>query len=155
MFIPNRTSAQNAWTRAYKDLVRLDPPRSDVSTGCLIRSSGVSRPAAQCDGQQIPLARIGYIASGGVIPPQTECLRHICDDDRCVEPRHQQPGSLEDNVRDRMIRGRSRRIWVDGKCQREHDITDPANIIYVRRSNSESPGWTCRPCARWRGRQRA
>ncbi len=40
--------------------------------------------------------------------------------------------------------------WETGRCRRDHDITDPANVRLIRRS--ERTGYECRPCIRARRR---
>lgn len=43
--------------------------------------------------------------------------------------------------------------WESGRCRRDHDITDPANVRVVRRSNGDV-GRECRPCVRYTERAR-
>lgn len=111
--------------------------------------------------------RASYLAAGKVIPPGLD-LDHTCHDPRtcrggdtcphrrCVNPDHGEPVTRSVNLR----RGRGRwGGWIEGTCQRGHDLTDPANVRIDERGSRR-----CVPCrriryqaagARYRAKQRA
>lgn len=62
--------------------------------------SGTGRPAAA--------HRVSYELHNGPIPAHA-MIRHSCDNRRCVNPRHLEPGDHLLNARDMMDRGRSKR----------------------------------------------
>lgn len=53
--------------------------------------------------------RVAYELCIGAIPDGF-CIRHRCDNPRCVNPAHLVPGTTQDNVDDRVVRGRSRNL---------------------------------------------
>lgn len=55
-------------------------------------------------GQTTRVARIAFEVVNGYLPP---VVRHTCDNPPCFNPNHLIPGEHEDNVRDRVCRGRS------------------------------------------------
>lgn len=50
--------------------------------------------------------RVAYELSVGTIPDGM-VIRHKCDNRRCCNPNHLEPGTLADNNRDRVARGRN------------------------------------------------
>ncbi|MGE5609083.1 MAG: HNH endonuclease [Bacillota bacterium] len=56
-------------------------------------------------GRCIQAHRVSFIMHGG--DPNTEVIRHSCDNPRCQNPAHLLPGTHADNVADRVSRGRS------------------------------------------------
>jgi len=88
--------------------------------------------------------RVSYEAYISPIPEGLH-LDHICRHRACINPRHLQPVTVEENVR----RGvhRSALTVRLGFCQRGHEMTD-ANV-YVRPDGSRR---ICRACKRLRDR---
>lgn len=56
----------------------------------------------------------------GYIP---ECVRHTCDNARCINPAHLIPGTLSDNVRDRVERYKRR------DASSRYAISEPARQL--------------------------
>jgi HNH endonuclease len=51
--------------------------------------------------------RVAHVIASGVDPREL-VIRHTCDNPICVNPDHLIPGTVKDNVRDKMARGRHR-----------------------------------------------
>lgn len=139
MFVPSIADARAAWER-------VEPRLHEIAGGCIIVSETPYRPTRKCGGRQVRLARIAYIAAGGTIPESATCLRHTCDDIRCVAPGHMVPGDDLANAHDRRDRGRGVG-WIDGICARGHD-TAVTGVYRPRRYNSAIRGRTCAACVR-------
>ena len=118
---------------AYEDSVvawaRVEPRLREINGGCLILSERDYRPTVACGGRQVRLARVAYIAAEGLIPEEATCLRHTCDDLRCVAPDHLVPGDDFANAHDRRDRGRGGVGWKDGRwCSKGHDTQDTRGL---------------------------
>lgn len=145
MHVPTYEDAALSWRRKEPWLTAIPGP---LDTNCLVLSKKQYRPTVACGGRQVRLARVGYIAAGGVIPPEASCLRHGCDDLRCVNPDHLVPGDDLANAGDRRDRGRNGVGWRDGRwCANGHDTS--IGGVYLPRSG----GRQCAACARDRARK--
>lgn len=68
--------------------------------------------------------RASYEKHIGPIPPGLHIL-HTCDIPSCINPAHLYAGTNQDNIRDRMIRGRSKGgIENQPTCGRGHVMTN-------------------------------
>lgn len=90
--------------------------------GCLLWEGGVSGGgygAVTFSGKQVGTHRLAW-AFGlegerhGAMPPPNVVIRHRCDTPRCCNPSHLQAGSVADNNRDMVERGRSARGDANG-----------------------------------------
>lgn len=84
--------------------------------------------------------RYSYALHRGPIPVNAVIL-HTCDVPGCVNPAHLRAGSVADNTRDMVSKGRHRRPLKDGICRRGHLLT-PDNLI-IRPGHE---GKRCRIC---------
>lgn len=50
--------------------------------------------------------RVSYMLYHGDFPPKGQLVRHRCDNPRCVNPLHLEPGTKKDNSQDMIERGR-------------------------------------------------
>ena len=81
--------------------------------------------------------RFSYVIFHGPIPKDL-LVRHRCDNPSCVNPNHLETGTVHDNVKDRMTRGRSAKGTGNGRSKlKESDIQkiliDPRSSIKVSR----------------------
>lgn len=83
-------------------------------------------------GKQMLLHRIAYCFNSGTHPDMIEGLvvRHKCDNPRCINPQHLEVGTQEDNVQDRVLRGRSNKpIGVSNP----RAVLSPEDVVYIRK----------------------
>lgn len=88
----------------------------EPNTGCLLWMRSVDKDGyaiVKEAGKQKRIARLVCEAFHGPMTSD-QVARHSCDLSGCVEPPHLSPGSMMDNARDRVSRGRSR--GRGGKC---------------------------------------
>jgi hypothetical protein len=98
-------------------------------------------------GRLITAHRAALIARGAVLKPGM-MVCHKCDTPSCVNPDHLYIGTLVENTRDRVERGRGWRRSSQTHCKRGHEFT-PENT----RSYLMSTGYVaryCRTCERAR-----
>lgn len=89
-------------------------------------------------GDKVYLAhRVAYAELVGPIPEGLD-LDHLCRNRQCCNPEHLEPVTRQVNV-DRGLRA-LRRV-----CREGHDLTDPANVMVVNRTNRPAEQ-RCRPC---------
>lgn len=117
--------------------------RNEKGYGHFVPVSGRSPVKAQ---------RFAYQLAKGLIPPGL-CVCHRCDTPACVRVEHLFLGTIADNNRDMIAKGRHRAVPRHSHCQRGHPMT-PDNT-YVKRG-----GRRCKTClraaaARWRRRTAA
>jgi hypothetical protein len=75
----------------------------------------------QHKGKKVPVHRYNYESTKGIIP-KGYVLRHECDNRECVNPEHLLPGTHADNVRDRVLRGRSATGSDNGRSKLTEDL---------------------------------
>ena len=81
--------------------------------------------------------------------PTRVVTRHQCGNRRCVEPDHLLAGWAISNVADAIRDGHMPWTFADGRCQRGHDVSDPATV-YVHPDNGRRG---CRACRQDSNRQ--
>lgn len=79
--------------------------------------------------------RVSYELNNGAIPGG-QCVRHTCDNPLCVNPNHLVVGTTQDNVNDRVSRGRSRNLA--GESHARSKLNESA--VRVIRTSSLSLG---------------
>lgn len=85
--------------------------------------------------------RLAYMLCIGDIP-KGMLIMHTCDNPPCVNPEHLQLGTQEDNVRDRVSKGRSADYSGLNNPRSKLDARDIARILELR-----TKGWTCEAIA--------
>lgn len=66
----------------------------------------IGYPTISIAGKDLSINRVLYERKYGAVP-EHQLLRHTCDDPMCINPDHCIPGSHEDNMRDKVERGRT------------------------------------------------
>jgi hypothetical protein len=75
--------------------------------------------------------RISFELHNKTIIPDDLIVRHKCDNPSCVNPHHLELGTQQDNVRDRVERGRSNTCYGE-KCGAHKLTTEQVNEIKER-----------------------
>lgn len=93
----------------YRRLIK-EHTRLDTQTRCWVWT-GYRDPAGYGVIKRVPLGRkrahrLAYAAFNG--SPVGLLVRHTCDNPSCVNPKHLLLGTNADNIRDRVLRGRSK-----------------------------------------------
>lgn len=81
-------------------------------------------------GKQLKAHRVSWIVFRGEIPSGV-CVLHKCDNPKCVNPDHLYLGSMKDNVRDMMERGRNGYGVMDGMKQHNAKFTNE-DVLWIR-----------------------
>jgi hypothetical protein len=98
-------------------------------------------------GRNVGAHRLSFEIHKGPIPPD-QIICHRCDNPTCVNPEHLFSGTTQDNVDDKMNKGRAN-IWnlALTHCKRGHAFTpENTRISPIGRR-------VCRTCARLHARQ--
>lgn len=91
------------------------------------------------DGRVVGAHRLAWeLAHGASIPPRL-LVRHRCDNPKCVRPSHLALGTVRDNARDSVERGRNKEVRKT-HCQRGHSYSG-RNLYVSPRGDRQ-----CRSC---------
>lgn len=85
------------------------------------RMGGSGYGTIYINGREVPAHRFTYERMVGPIP-EGMILRHTCDNPPCCNPAHLIPGTNQDNIRDKVERGRAQRI--QGTQQKQAKLTE-------------------------------
>ena len=82
-------------------------------------------------GKKMLLHRITYCFNSGTHPDMIEGLvvRHKCDNPRCINPKHLEIGTQEDNIQDRVVRGRSNK---PKGTRNPRVVLTPEDVQYIK-----------------------
>jgi hypothetical protein len=133
---------------------RLEAKTQTTDTGCIVwtgycdpdgygRINIIDRPAALAH-------RVAWVEAHGPIPPETPCVLHRCDNPPCCNIDHLFLGTQEDNMVDKVTKGRGSTNGNDRKthCPQGHPY-DGANTY----TDAHGKRY-CRTCQRIRARER-
>ena len=87
-------------------------------------------------GRHLNVARLVYERSKGTIP-EGLLLRHVCDNRKCINPDHLIPGTVKDNSRDMVVRGRADHPF--GEKNPNHRLTESQIFEIVSHLKSGIP----------------
>lgn len=76
--------------------------------------------------------RVAYALINGAFPDPGLLVRHKCDNPRCVNPNHLEPGTVKDNAQDKIDRGRANPPDQRGEKNPRARLTE-ANVLDIRR----------------------
>jgi hypothetical protein len=95
-------------------------------------------PKVERYGTKMSVARYLFEILHGFLPSNI-CVRHKCDNPKCINPEHLEPGTIADNNRDKMERGRF--VASRGEASGTAKITE-ADVREIRRilDNGEARG---------------
>ena len=92
-----------------RDWARVQSHAVVMASGCHVVDYSPSRTFGYCatkvNGEQVYVHRLAYAATYGGIPAGL-IIRHRCDNPRCINPVHLEPGTHRDNTQDMIKRGR-------------------------------------------------
>lgn len=91
--------------------------------------------------------RVSFEIANGPIAGGTLLVCHICDNRRCVNPKHLFLGTPKDNTQDALKKNRLRKPLTKSHCKRGHAFT-PENTTFYKNGSQK-----CRTCSRERTRQ--
>ncbi len=74
--------------------------------------------------------RASLFFSGNDVPSHLHCC-HTCDNPRCVNPNHLWMGTVQDNMRDRQNKGRTRTGHLHGEDNTGAKLTEEA-VLFIR-----------------------
>ena len=83
-------------------------------------------------GVQISLHRLAYCKANGLTPTdiQGRVIRHTCDNPRCINPKHLVVGTQQDNIDDKVRRGRH--LTQIGVAHPRAKLTE-ADVQFIRK----------------------
>lgn len=97
------------------------------------------------DGRQQPASRVSWMIHHGPIPGGL-VIRHRCDNPPCVNPAHLEIGTVADNARDMVERGRAKPSMVHGSRVGTSKLTEAdVTALRARRADGESVRWIHHP----------
>jgi hypothetical protein len=113
--------------------VRKPRPRTDVVGDCIICTShSLDRngyPEIMRNGKRTKLPRLVMFRRHGPQSPDIQA-RHTCDTPACINPDHIVPGTMADNVRDSVSRGRNHMGSRTSKLT-ETDVVEIRRLLYI------------------------
>jgi hypothetical protein len=74
--------------------------------------------------------RVSWELYYGVIPPGI-CVCHACDVPACVNPNHLFLGTVQDNIRDKINKGRHRGWFFPNRKSKRYKLTEE-NVLSIR-----------------------
>lgn len=94
------------------------------------------------NGHNVQAHRISWLIHNDVIPKGI-CILHRCDNPECTRPDHLYSGTLKDNSRDMIQKGRGRGQFIRGQAGKSSTI--------CKRGHLKEAGKNCRICQVIRG----
>lgn len=125
---------------------RLIKGAPDACWGWRGRAKACGYPVLSCNGKNRRVSQVSWEIHHGMPFPEGKMACHTCDNPACVNPNHIWPGTMRDNMRDCMAKGRFRVNYSGSPkknlthCLRGHEYT-PENTI-IKKSGRTA----CRAC---------
>lgn len=114
--------------------------RRDPVSGCLVWTGDIDKKGygrlGSVTTREVLVHRVSWIEHNGPIPAGLHVLHH-CDNRPCFEPAHLYLGTNDDNVRDRLERGRSARLVGERNPRAKLTSADVAAIRLDDRRQAE------------------
>lgn len=119
-----QTAEFNRATKSVDPVARFSTRyRADPVTGCWNwqrATDGHGYGVMHVNGRQQKMHRFSFELANGPIPDgdgyHGACVCHRCDNPACVNPAHLFLGSMDDNVKDMMAKGRHRTRWDSARA---------------------------------------
>lgn len=111
----------------FSIIERLEAKSKLQSNGCIEYASTKHKyglVSITLDGKRksVPAHRAMYMAMNDCLGlPSNVHIRHKCDNPRCMNVEHLEPGTPKDNMQDCIERGRRAKAYVYAQRLREHD----------------------------------
>jgi hypothetical protein len=140
----SRNCSSKSRKKSLRETLLNKSVRNDIS-GCLEFMGGCDKKGygriRSVDLNEVLAHRISWILNYGKIPDGMHVL-HKCDNPRCIEPSHLFIGTNNDNVKDKVLKGRQQRLYGERNGRAVLTNDDVCEIMESKLNNEECPIFT-------------